>query len=251
MYAYPWIASSPREMFWFLPIDWITSHWPYVRSIWFNWQSFNGGVIGGLLALIASGVANAQEKPIKPLTYFADKLLSNIAQEFAIFKAQNFYNHPNSEMTYGLSKRKAETKFSRNVIDPFSVLLEMGAFNVGYETWYTRAVSGWEDLKVGKGVDLVNNSRKIIAEVKNKHNTLKGASQAPLYKELHNAVMLNDSKYKGYTAYYVGVVPKKPNRFSTPFTPSDKETSSRCPENPLIRQIDGASFYALRLWRES
>ncbi|WP_106228245.1 hypothetical protein [Jezberella montanilacus] len=43
-------------MFWFLPIDWITSHWPYVRSIWFNWQSFNGGVIGGLLALIASGV---------------------------------------------------------------------------------------------------------------------------------------------------------------------------------------------------
>lgn len=166
------------------------------------------------------------------------------------------------------AKRKAETKFSRNVIDPFSVLLEMGAFNVGYETWYTSemarqsqktlsnkigafhqrllgAVSGWEDLKVGKGVDLVNNSRKIIAEVKNKHNTLKGASQAPLYKELHNAVMLNDSKYKGYTAYYVGVVPKKPNRFSTPFTPSDKETSSRCPENPLIRQIDGASFYAL------
>lgn len=166
------------------------------------------------------------------------------------------------------AKQKAETNFSRNVIDPFSVLLEMGAFNVDYETWYTSelarqsqktlsnkigafhqrllgAVSGWEDLKVGRGVDLVNNTRKIIAEVKNKHNTLKGTSQAPLYKELHNAVMLNDSKYKGYTAYYVGVVPKKPDRFSTPFTPSDKETSSRCPENPLIRQIDGASFYAL------
>ena len=55
MYVYPWATPSSNENYWFVPLDWIASRWPHVRSVWHNWQSFNGGVIGGLLALIASG----------------------------------------------------------------------------------------------------------------------------------------------------------------------------------------------------
>ncbi len=163
---------------------------------------------------------------------------------------------------------KAKQKFNRNVIDPFAVVWELASFKIDFSTWYQTelarqaqktlsnkigvfhqtflgCVGGWEDLGVGKGVDLVNRDRKIIAEVKNKHNTLKGSSQVDLYEELHSLVMRNGHTYKDYTAYYVEIVPKKPDRYDIPFTPSDKKTSSKKPANELIRRIDGASFYSL------
>jgi hypothetical protein len=166
------------------------------------------------------------------------------------------------------AKLKAMQKFNRNVIDPFSIVWELASFKIDFSTWYqtelTRqaqktlsnkvglfhqtflgGVEGWEDLGVGKGIDLVNPERKIIAEIKNKHNTLKGSSQVDLYEELHSLVMRNGHTYKDYTAYYVEVIPKTAARFNVPFTPSDKKTSSKKPINELIRRIDGASFYAL------
>ena len=163
---------------------------------------------------------------------------------------------------------KAMKDFNRNVIDPFAIVWELASFKIDFATWYQTelarqaqktlsnkvgvfhqtflgCVQGWEDLGVGKGVDLVNHQRKIIAEVKNKHNTLKGSSQVDLYEELHSLVMRNGHTYKDYTAYYVEVVPKTPIRYNVPFTPSDKKTSSKKPANELIRRIDGASFYSL------
>ena len=166
------------------------------------------------------------------------------------------------------AKATATKKFSLNVIDPFAILFEMASFNVDFDTWYLSevarqsqktlvnhigtfhqrilgSVDGWNDLGVGKMIDLCNPTKRIIAEVKNKHNTLKGSNQVDLYSELADLVMPNGQAYKGYTSYYVEVIPKKPNRYNHPFTPSDKKTSTKCPSNELIRQIDGASFYAL------
>lgn len=34
-------------------------------------------------------------------------------------------------------------------------------------------------------------------------------------------------------------------RFDIPFTPSDRSRGARCASNPLIRTIDGASFYEM------
>jgi hypothetical protein len=166
------------------------------------------------------------------------------------------------------AKKKSSASFGRNVIDPFATLFEMGAFNIDFDTWRASeverqaqktlsnqigmfhqkllgAVSGWTDLGVGKGIDLVNTQRKFIAEVKNKHNTIKGSNQVDLYQELVDLVMPNGQQYKGFTAYYVVIVPKTAGRVNKTFTPSNKKTSTRCPPNELIRQIDGASFYAL------
>ena len=50
----------------------------------------------------------------------------------------------------------------------------------------------------------------------------------------------------GLTHFRNFLIPlKKPIRQDIPFTPSDKAKGQKCTSNPLIRQIDGASFYEL------
>lgn len=166
------------------------------------------------------------------------------------------------------AQEKAFQNMGRNVIDPFSVLFQMSGFNITSDVWEKSelrrqaektlqnhvgvfhqkilgSVSGWHDLGVGQIVDLECDSRQIIAEVKNKHNTITKGKLADLYHELEKQVMPKHSKYKAYTAYYVEIIPPKPIRFNKEFTPSDKAVGSRCAENTLIRTIDGASFYEL------
>jgi hypothetical protein len=157
---------------------------------------------------------------------------------------------------------------NRNVVDPFSILFQMSGFNIDSDTWKTGemsrqaektlqnhvgkfhqdilgAASGWNNLDTGQIIDLECTGKKIIAEIKNKHNTISGGKLAGLYQDLESQVMPKHSKYKGYTAYYAIVIPKKSNRYDKEFTPPDKTKGSCCAKNPLIREIDGASFYTM------
>lgn len=166
------------------------------------------------------------------------------------------------------AQENANEDFGKNVIDPFSAIFEMSGFGIDYETWLksetTRQAQktlqnhigdfhqnilgyskGWIDMKVGSVVDLVSTENKIIAEVKNKYNTISGGKLSDLYTSLEGLISPKSSIYKGYTAYYVTIIPKSHKRFNTPFTPSIKEKGERCPLNENIRQIDGASFYSL------
>ena len=163
---------------------------------------------------------------------------------------------------------KAEKKSGRNVIDPFTALFQMQLLQIAPEDWplfeqnrqiekslqndignFHQSILGsipdWQNLRTGSVVDLVCVDRRIVAEVKNKHNTLKASDQAGLYDKLHDLVRKKGQEYAGYTAYYVEIIPKKPERYDLPFTPSDNTTGTRKPADELIRRIDGASFYAL------
>lgn len=163
---------------------------------------------------------------------------------------------------------KSHEKIDHNVIDPFSVLLEMSSFAMTFDGWLDNeknrqaqktlsnqigffhqnilgSLKGWRTLGIGGMVDVVCDERKIIAEIKNKHNTLKASDRSGMYFKLEDLVMRKGHAYKDYTAYYVEIVPKKPARYDEPFTPSDNRTGARCQANPLIRKIDGYSFYAL------
>jgi len=100
-------------------------------------------------------------------------------------------------------------------------------------------------MKVGKVIDLFSAENKIIAEVKNKFNTISGGKLSDLYYSLDSLVSPKSSIYKGFTAYYVSIIPKKRGRYNKPFTPSDKGKGAKCPLNENIREIDGASFYSL------
>ena len=166
------------------------------------------------------------------------------------------------------AKENAAKDFGKNVIDPFSAIFEMAGFEIDYRTWIksetTRQAQktlqnhigdfhqnilgcshGWANMKTGRVVDLISDKHKIIAEVKNKYNTVSGGKLADLYNSLHGLVMPKSSIYKGYTAYYVAIIPKKSKRYNIEFTPSNKEEGEKCPANKKIREIDGASFYTL------
>lgn len=171
-------------------------------------------------------------------------------------------------------KKEAEEKFVKNVIDPFGSVIEVAAFDVDHEFWKVSEtirqcqktlqnhigelhqkilgnVPGWQDLDKGGIVDLVNPQRKIIAEIKNKYNTVTGGKLADQYYSLERLVSPKASQYKGFTSYFVNIIPKKPERFDRVFIPSDKDKGMRCAANDKIRIIDGASFYSLVTGREN
>jgi len=156
----------------------------------------------------------------------------------------------------------------RNVIDPFSVIFEMACFGLSARDWEVSeqarqaqktligkiglfhqkligSLDGWENIGTTGIIDVVNHDLKIIAEIKNKHNTVKQSDLIGLYRELQDMVMHKTQIYKGYTAYYVEIIPKGRTTYNKCFVPSDNKTGSKPEANDLIRQIDGASFYDL------
>jgi hypothetical protein len=166
------------------------------------------------------------------------------------------------------AQEKTDKTFGKNVIDPFSMLFEMGSFSISDKQWFENekirqaqktlsnhvgtfhqsilgAIEGWESLKVGGIVDVICHSKEIIAEVKNKHNTIKASDQSGMYDRLEKLVMDKGQKYKDYTAYYVEIIPRKPKPYDDPFMPSKAERGQKCQENQLIRVTDGYSFYKL------
>jgi hypothetical protein len=148
---------------------------------------------------------------------------------------------------------------NRNTIDPFSALFDAAKQNITLTDWLNQeksrqvqktlqnaigifhqeilgAMPQWQSLPVGGIIDVKNDNKKIIAEIKNKHNTTNSSSAEALYDHLYG--VLNNS-YKGYTAYHVQIIPKSRNVYDKPYTPSAR------PSNKSIRVIDGKSFYAM------
>jgi hypothetical protein len=107
------------------------------------------------------------------------------------------------------------------------------------------AVDGWKDTGAGGVIDLVSEKQKVIAEIKNKYNTVKGSDKVKIYDHLEMQVMTKGHQYKGFTAYYVEVIPQNGHRYDKEFTPSDNSQGQQRKANPLIRQIDGYSFYSM------
>jgi hypothetical protein len=107
------------------------------------------------------------------------------------------------------------------------------------------SVAGWQNLGTGAVVDLVCESRQMVAEVKNKHNTVKGSDKIGVYDNLENEVASKGHKHRGYTAYYVEIIPSSKRGYDRPFTPSDNKKGLSRASNEKIRIIDGRRFYAL------
>ncbi|MCR4278818.1 MAG: Eco47II family restriction endonuclease [bacterium] len=165
------------------------------------------------------------------------------------------------------AEAEAEIKLHKNIIDPFSATFDGAYHGKKYKEWveYEKmrqaqksvqneigkfhqtilgSVEGWEDLKTGNLLDIVNRDRKIIAEIKNKHNTTKGNHKTAVYDDIKG--MLQGDEYKGYKGYYVEIISKSSKPFDKPFQPSDnrsKKKDKKRPQNENIRMIDGRSFY--------
>ena len=127
------------------------------------------------------------------------------------------------------AEHDAETNMYKNVIDPFSALFHGITKSISYKDWLKQekarqtqktmqnsigdfhqdilgSISGWKNLGVGGGLDVINEKMKIIAEVKNKYNTTKGNHLVKLYDDIKNT--LKNNRYEKYTGYYVEVISK-------------------------------------------
>ena len=145
---------------------------------------------------------------------------------------------------------RAEANQQRNVVDPFSSLLIATTFGAQDEATLTGIqgsnsalngmanalgdfhqeilghIPGWENHDAG--YDLENTRRQLLAEVKNKHNTMNASNREKVIGDLDTAVR---QKGRGWTGYLVIVVPRRPTRYET-------QVSAR-----EVYEIDGASFY--------
>ncbi|MCL2017457.1 MAG: Eco47II family restriction endonuclease [Alphaproteobacteria bacterium] len=160
------------------------------------------------------------------------------------------------------AKTKDEVDF-KNIVDPFSAVFDIAINDMSFDDWFKNEnirqkqktlqnqigrfhqsvlgkIKGWEDLGVGGVVDLVNREKGIIAEVKNKYNTVKGSDKIGVHDKLSRALNYG---HRGSTAYFVSILAK--GRINSPFTPSDNEKGVRPAVNEKIREVDGATFYEI------
>ena len=156
---------------------------------------------------------------------------------------------------------KVESDPEKNVLDPISAVFDSARSGISIEEWMhfeksrqiqkalqnaigtlhqeiLGSLAEWKDTKAGGGIDLRSSSRKIIAEVKNKYNTMNSSSAEAVFHKMENHLRYVD---KGFTAYVVAIVPKSPKRYDRPWSHSKKHAQLR----DDIREIDGASFYDL------
>ena len=165
------------------------------------------------------------------------------------------------------AKKKFIQNIDPNVIDPFIMLFELAGFNLNEEKWlelesqrkaqktFSNAIGTFHEMLLGSmpdwkmmkkdGIDLVSVKHRIVAEIKNKHNTVKGSDRVKNYDFLDKKVMDKGQEYHGYTAYFVEIIPQSAQRYNKEFIPSDSSKGHKRPANPLIRQIDGYTFYGI------
>lgn len=94
------------------------------------------------------------------------------------------------------------------------------------------SVTGWH--KPEGGFDLRNDQKKIIVEIKNKHNTMNSASAEKTYE---NCLQFYRSN-RDWKVYLAHIIPRS-GRTDKPWKISARE------ENENIRLIDGATLYEI------
>ena len=146
---------------------------------------------------------------------------------------------------------KAAMRRRENVVDPFLSLLFASTFNVterdemiliedtnagfrgitnslgDFHQDVLGSVGGW--VNHDAGYDLENADERLIAEVKNKHNTMNSSNRQAVLGELDTGVR---QKGQGWRGYLVVIVPRRPVRYER-----------RLNTNRPVFEIDGASFY--------
>jgi hypothetical protein len=158
-----------------------------------------------------------------------------------------------------------EKIFYKNSVDPFSALFDAMWQGIAMSEWVEQeksrqnqktlqnalgnfhqnilgSMNEWTNLGTGNVFDVKNDKAKIIAEVKNKHNTTKGNHKVAIYDDLKDQL---EGAYQGYTAYYVEVIPRNKKIYNKAFTPPDNRTHTRRELNENIRIIDGKDLYGI------
>jgi len=179
-----------------------------------------------------------QRSPFNPIEWISDSDLEN-AIHVLCNSAKN-------------TIRQAGDRRIKNVVDPFSSVLIASSFNLrtvgdldnmqdagaalrgmsnflgDFHQNVLGSIPGW--INHDAGYDLECPGKSIIAEVKNKHNTMNASNTEAVISGLDTAVRQKKGNWK---AYLVQIIPKHPKR------------STNMVSNRGVYVVDGASFYHL------
>ncbi|MCT0485848.1 Eco47II family restriction endonuclease [Weissella paramesenteroides] len=166
---------------------------------------------------------------------------------------------------YEVYKSKANgfdiKKFYKNTIDPFRIYMDTIFQNISLDDYLKNemnrkieksisneigsfqeellgAIPGFKRYRVGdleaEGVDIVSDDKLIWAEVKNKHNTVKGEDAKNIYRKLQNIA----EKYPKSTVYYVRIIDTKSRN-------EQWQIPKHNLNHPRVKIISGDRFYEL------
>lgn len=153
------------------------------------------------------------------------------------------------------------TVFMRNRIDPIKFVFDATVLDAPIKEYVQREVmrqsdksisnyigdfhenllgkiDGFHKRGIGESIDIQSDDGKIIAEVKNKHNTVKGEDQAGIFNKLKRH--LDDPEDNAEKAYYVRIIDSKSRNNIWSFT-----SRGTLYENENIYIISGDKFYEL------
>jgi len=182
-------------------------------------------------------------------------LISNETLETELLKLINLVDS---------NKNNMSEKFERNVIDPFAFILESAIFQKQtHEDWksselsrqiqktFTNALGEFHQnilcsldgcSRPDEGVDFICEEKKIVAEIKNKHNTINASSKAGVFDEIK--IELSKSVRKDYKGYLVTIIPRNNKNYETQLMTTAKQGSTwyRKPDENIMT-INGEKFF--------
>ena len=154
------------------------------------------------------------------------------------------------------ASKNAEINQKKNVVDPFYSLLITNTFKINQELELLKlqekrsalqgmsnaigyfhqnvlsSVDGWQNHD--SGYDLENPEKKILAEIKNKHNTMNSPNKKKVVGDLETHLQGKKGSWKGYL---VIILPKNPKIYKT--------LLEKLGNNKELYEIDGMSFYEM------
>ena len=157
-----------------------------------------------------------------------------------------------------------ENTFERNIIDPFAFIIESIIFEKkDHKQWklseiarqvqkgFTNLLGEFHQnilcsldgcLRPEGGVDFICEKEKIVAEIKNKHNTTNSKSKAGSFDELKHEI--SKSERENYIGYFVTIVPSTPKNYEKIFiTTANKKKAEYREPNKRILSVNAEYFY--------
>lgn len=182
--------------------------------------------------------------------------VSFISDEYLLSCIENLYN------AYETTKDEFTLKqFYKNQIDPIKLLFDMNFFGLSEEELITReiqrkidksitnkigkfheellgGIDGYKKHAVGNGFDITDDQCKLLfADIKNKHNTVKGSDLVKLYSSLEEYIENN----LGSKAYWVQII-SDGDSFDEQWILTSKGTTKN---TTGVHKISADKFYAL------
>lgn len=189
----------------------------------------------------------------------SNKYLEFISDE-DFFSCIEFLYHRYEEALMGIDY----SKFFKNRIDTFKMTFDKEINNLSEQDWLASelqrqvdktitnsigifhekligSIQGYTAYPVGNKFDIANDDFTILAEIKNKHNTLTGTHVPSLFRKMQEYA----NEYPNATCYYVRIIDKVSQDRVWKFSSGGKVYS-----DDRIRIISGDKFYELITGRE-